>query len=110
MRIWEEGYVEVRGLLCLAVEPEARDDGLHGGLDLAWRSLRLLRHASVAPREFAERLTRVPFLIFLRINFPLRHFCLAGLSVIENGTGKRIFNLIGILGHKRPYDPRVGFT
>src|SRR5207245_9801741 len=55
MRIREEGYVEPRGLLRLAVEPEARDDILHGGLVLLWWSARILRHVSVAPCGFAGR-------------------------------------------------------
>src|SRR2546426_8233808 len=111
MRIREEGYVDPRGLLRLAVEPEARDDSLHGGLDLAWWSLRLLRHVSVAPCGFAGRQTARRILNLSSNQFPLRPLRLTGLPELRGGAGKKNFSPIWLPGAASP--PRLparGFT
>src|SRR5207245_2097591 len=63
VRVGEQRYVESRGLLRLAVVPEARDYAFHGGLDLAWRSLRFLRHvgSSFVSSRAANRPSPIEF-------------------------------------------------
>src|SRR2546426_152730 len=91
VRVGEQRYVESRGLLCLAVEPEARDYAFHGGLDLAWRSLRFLRHVGSSPVSLRAANRRSP------IEFVFESIESASVS---SETISRHLGAKGLAGHR----------